>query len=998
MLIRVQIGVKASLKDRLGQALVGQIAGLGIRSIRAVHTAQLYFIQADWTQAQVERCCRELLIDPLVQEYSYWVGESAMPRPEIALAHDAHVVEVIFKRGVTDNLADDALAGLRTLGLADGVRVRTGQRFTLFGSLTVEELERIAPGVLCNPLIQTYAFGPITPSFTPPAPAARPWTRKIPLREAGDERLIEISRQGVLALDLEEMRAIGDHFRRQGRDPTDVELETLAQTWSEHCGHKTFKAVIEYEEWSPSRLSSSDFIAQREKRGRRGKKGRQKEIIDGLLTTYLRSATEQIGADWVLSAFVEDAGVIRFDDEYEVSFKVETHNHPSALEPFGGANTGTGGVIRDILGVSAQPIAATDVLCFGPLDLDWDELPPQVLHPRRVFKGVVSGIEDYGNKMGIPTLSGALLFDPGYTANPLVYCGCVGLAPQARHPQAPEAGDLILLIGGRTGRDGIHGATFSSLELTSQTGEELGSAVQIGNPIEEKKFTEAILRARDGGLYSAITDCGGGGLSSAVGEMGAQSGVEVALDKVPLKYAGLKPWEIWISEAQERMILAVPPAKLAAIQRVFDAEGVATTVIGSFTGDGWLRLTYQGETVAELEMEFLHHGQPRQHLRAGWRLPEEADPDLDEPADLTPYLLKVLADPNVASKESVIRRYDHEVQGKTVGKPLVGAGDDGPADAAVVQPCYDSPQGIVISCGINPRQGMIDPYWMAVGNIDEAVRNAVAVGGDPDRTAILDNFCWGNPRLPDRLGALVRAAKGCYYGAVGFGTPFISGKDSLNNEYRDMHSGELVSIPPTLLISAISLTPDVRKTISMDFKRAGSVLYLVGGTRAELGGSYYYKVRGVEGGRVPRVSPESARARYQALFRAIQEGLILSAHDCSEGGVGVALAEMAIAGRLGADVDLRALPGELGRSDHALFSESHSRLVVEVAPEHAVAFEGAMAGGVCARIGVLTEDRRLCVTGLEGRKAVDVEIEQLRAAWQTLGTRILRKPSDGARM
>jgi len=964
MLIRVEIQVKAPFRDRLGQGLAGQIRDLGIKTIRAVHTAQLYFIQADWTEAQVERCCHELLIDPLVQKYSYWVSERAMPRPEIALADDAHVLEVIFKPGVTDNLADHVLAGLRTLGLSDGIQVRTGQRFTLFGSLAGEELEKIARRVLCNPLIQTYAFGLIIPSFTRPASAARPWTREIPLREARDERLMEISRRGVLALDLQEMRAIQDYFRRQGRDPSDVELEALAQTWSEHCGHKTFKAVIEYQEGE--------------------EKGKERERIEGLLRTYLRGATEQIAADWVLSAFVEDAGIIIFDNSYELSFKVETHNHPSALEPFGGANTGTGGVIRDILGVSAQPIAATDVLCFGPLNLGWDELPPQVLHPRRVFKGVVSGIEDYGNKMGIPTLSGALLFDPGYTANPLVYCGCVGLAPRGGHPQGPQAGDLILLIGGRTGRDGIHGATFSSLELTSQTGEELGSAVQIGNPIEEKKFTQVILQARDRGLYSAITDCGGGGLSSAVGEMGAELGVEVALDKVPLKYAGLKPWEIWISEAQERMILAVPPANLAAIRELFAAEEVETTVIGSFTGEGRLRLTHQGETVAEVEMEFLHHGQPRLHLHAEWHPPDETDPDLDEPADLTPYLLKILADPNVASKESVIRRYDHEVQGRTVGKPLVGAGDDGPADAAVMQPRYDSTQGIVISCGINPRQGTIDPYWMAMGAIDEAVRNAVAVGGDPDHTAILDNFCWGNPRLPDRLGALVRAAKGCYDGAVGFGTPFISGKDSLNNEYRDTYSGELVSIPPTLLISAISLTPDVRRTVTMDLKRAGSFLYLVGETQDELGSSYYYKVCGLGGGRVPRVTPQSARARYCALFRAIQDGLILSAHDCSEGGLGVALAEMSIAGRLGAEVDLRALPGELSRSDHALFSESHSRLVVEVAPENAAAFEEAMAEHFCAHIGAVTVDRRLSVMGLDGREVVDVGLEQFRAAWQSL--------------
>jgi len=982
MLIRVEIGVRASYGDPLGRAVAGQIADLGIETVRAVHTAQLYFIQADWTKAEVERCCLELLIDPLVQEYGYWLSDTAMPQPEIALAGDVYVVEVIFKPGVTDNLANHVLTGLRTLGLGDRTQVRTGQRFSLSGSLKEEELESIARRVLCNPLIQTYTLGSIAPAFAHPASAARPWTKEIALREADDERLMEISRRGVLALDLEEMQAIGDYFCRQGRDPTDVELETLAQTWSEHCGHKTFRAVIEYEERGTGPSDSCPLSPREGKHNSRGKEENEREIINGLLRTYLRSATERIAADWVLSAFVEDAGIIAFDDNYELSFKVETHNHPSALEPFGGANTGTGGVIRDILGVSAQPIAATDVLCFGPLNLDWDELPPRVLHPRRVFNGVVSGIEDYGNKMGIPTLNGAILFDSGYTANPLVYCGCAGLAPRGAHPRGPQTGDLILLIGGRTGRDGIHGATFSSLELTSQTGEELGSAVQIGNPIEEKRFTQVILQARDQGLYSAITDCGGGGLSSAGGEMGAELGVEVALDKVPLKYAGLKPWEIWISEAQERMILAVAPANLMAIRELFAAEDVETTVIGSFTGDGWLHLSYQGKTVAELEMEFLHHGRPQLCLRAEWHHPDETDPHLDEPVDLTPYLLSILADPNVASKEPVVRRYDHEVQGRTVGKPLVGANDDGPADSAVLQPRFDSARGVVLSCGINPRLGLIDPYWMAMGSIDEALRNAVAVGGDPDRTAVLDNFCWGNPRLPDRLGDLVRAAKGCYYGAVGFGAPFISGKDSLNNEYRDTHSGGLVSIPPTLLISAISLTPEVQKTVSMDLKRAGDSLYLVGETRAELGASYYYKVRGVGGGHVPRVDPRSARARYRALFRAIQGELILSAHDCSEGGLAVALAEMAIAGRLGVEADLRVLSGEVARSDHALFSESHSRLVVEVAPEHQVAFEEAMAGHGWARIGAVTGDPRLCVTGLDGRQVVDVAVAQLRTTWQ----------------
>ncbi|MBC7256781.1 MAG: phosphoribosylformylglycinamidine synthase subunit PurL, partial [Chloroflexi bacterium] len=445
--------------------------------------------------------------------------------------------------------------------------------------------------------------------------------------------------------------------------------------------------------------------------------GPRTQQIDGLLRTYIQAATRAIHAPWVLSAFVDNAGIMAFDERYEVSFKVETHNHPSALEPFGGANTGVGGVVRDIIGVSARPIANTDVLCFGPLDMPLEELPTGVLHPRRIYQGVVKGIEDYGNKMGIPTVNGAIYFDPGYTANPLVYCGCVGIAPRGAHPRQAQAGDLIVVLGGRTGRDGLHGATFSSIELTDETGVTSSGAVQIGNPITEKMMLDAILQARDERLYHAITDCGAGGLSSAVSEMGRSVGAEVHLERVPLKYHGLQPWEIWLSEAQERMVLAVPPEHEARLRAICEGYSVEMTVIGTFSGDGRLRLYYDGMPVADMAMEFLHEGIPRRHLKAVWRppsRPKQAPPE--RPMDAGDLLIRMLAHPNVRSKEDVVRRYDHEVQGGTVIKPFAGRWDDGPSDGAVIKPLEvrDSWRGLAIGCGFNPAYGEIDPYAMAV--------------------------------------------------------------------------------------------------------------------------------------------------------------------------------------------------------------------------------------------------------------------------------------------
>ena len=554
-------------------------------------------------------------------------------------------------------------------------------------------------------------------------------------------------------------------------------------------------------------------------------KGRETEMIDGMFKTFIQRATEEIGAEWCVSVFTDNAGIIEFDDNYNIVFKVETHNHPSAIEPYGGAGTGIGGVIRDSLGtgLGAKPILNTDVFCFGLPDLSYDELPKGALHPKRVFKGVVSGVRDYGNRMGIPTANGAILFDPRYTGNPLVYCGNVGLIPRDRCDKTVEPGDLIIAVGGRTGRDGIHGATFSSLEL-DDTSESLGSVVQIGNPIMEKKIVDALMQARDRQLYRNITDCGAGGFSSAVGEMGQEIGADVHLENIPLKYTALDPWEIWLSEAQERMVIAAPPGNLDELLAICEAESVEATVLGTFTDTHRLRVFYRGEVVGDLDMDFLHNGLPRHTKKAVWDPPQHPEPALGQvnSTQLTENLCRILASPNVASKEWVIRQYDHEVQGGLVLKPLVGRENDGPGDACITTPVLGSPKGVIVANGINPKYGDIDPYDSAAAAIDEALRNIIAVGGNLEQTALLDNFSWGNPDKHDRLGGLVRSARACYDIAVAYGTPFISGKDSLYNEYRDTTTGEQLAIPPTLLISAVCVMPDVGKAVSMDVKSPGN--------------------------------------------------------------------------------------------------------------------------------------------------------------------------------
>jgi phosphoribosylformylglycinamidine synthase len=818
-----------------------------------------------------------------------------------------------------------------------------------------------------------------------------------------------LSRERTLSLTLVELEVIQQHFRSEGRDPTDIELETIAQTWSEHCSHKTLTGRVTYTDENGTRH------------------------FNNLLKETIFAATERIRQelgehDWCVSVFQDNAGIVKFDERHHVAFKVETHNRPSAIEPYGGANTGVGGVIRDTLGtgLGAKPIANTDVFCFAPPDTPAADLPPGVLHPRRIMRGVVSGVRDYGNRMGIPTVNGAICFDPRYVGNPLVFCGNVGLVPHNMAFKEAQPGDLIVAVGGRTGRDGIHGATFSSAELTHESEKVSGGAVQIGNAITEKMVLDVLLAARDEGLYTAVTDCGAGGFSSAVGEMGADIGAEVWLEKAPLKYAGLSYTEIWISEAQERMVLAVPETKWPRLSALCESENVEAVVIGRFAPTGKLELKYEGTSVGQLDMHFLHGGRPKVQRQATYARKSEVgsqksarpNSDLRSPtSDFNAVILRLLSSLNIASKEWVIRQYDHEVQGGSVVKPLVGVANDGPSDAAVLRPVLSSRRGLVIACGLNPRYGDIDPYHMAACAIDEAVRNCVAVGADPSQIAILDNFCWGYTDRPETLGALVRAALGCYDVAVALGTPFISGKDSLNNEFSYVADGQkqTIQIPHTLLISALGQIADVSRAVTMDFKAAGNLIYQVGWTKHELGGSELCSPtlrvgQAVPGDSallahtecgptsVPEVDPATAKRTFAAVHAAIYQGLVRACHDPSEGGLAVAVAEMAFAGGLGARVRLADVPHDSSVDPKAddlgtilLFAESASRFVLEVEPHHRDTLEAIFRQHdvPLAHIGEVTDSARLQVAaaphaGHEPPAAwlIDLPIAELKEAWQ----------------
>ncbi len=996
---RIEVCLKTNLKDALGLKTLKRARedlGLPVEDIR---TYKVYLVEMDLGLNTLDAIAKGPFSDPVIQKYT-------INRPVAKAISEASgtdyqwVIEVGFRPGVTDNegkTAKEAIELLleRRLGQDEGVYTSTG--YLIKGGLDKAQAESLAMDLLANDLIQRTTICPFdqledtynkenSPFFFVPRvrEEAKVEVLEFDLSAMSDEELMRLSRERVLVLSLKEMKILQAHLQDKriveerkkvglGAKYTDCELEALAQTWSEHCKHKIFNAKILYKTPEGS------------------------EELDSLFDTYIRGATDTIrkrlgDRDWCLSVFKDNAGVVSFTDELNVAFKVETHNSPSALDPYGGALTGIVGVNRDPFGtgLGAKLVFNTDVFCFGPPDYD-KPIPKGLLHPKRIFEGVREGVEHGGNQSGIPTVNGSIVFDERYLGKPLVFCGTGGVMPKTiggrpSYEKKAQPGDAIVMCGGRIGKDGIHGATFSSEELHEGSP---ATAVQIGDPITQKKMTDFLLRARDLGLYNSITDNGAGGLSSSVGEMAQESGgFELHLDRAPLKYPGLQPWEILVSEAQERMTVAVPPEKLDEFLALSEKMGVESTVLGTFTDSGKYHCLYNGKTVAYLDMDFIHNGVPQMELTAIWEPPEHEEPDFECPSDLGDELKKLLSRFDICSKEYVVRQYDHEVQGGSVIKPLCGAMNDGPSDAAILRPDLDRMEGLVVSHGICPRYSDIDTFHMVCAAVDEAVRNALCVGAKFDEMSGLDNFCWCDPvqseKTPDghyKLAQLVRANKALYEICTTYMIPCISGKDSMKNDATI--GGVKISIPPTLLFSLIGKIDDVRKALTMDVKGPGDLVYILGTTFAELGASEYLSSRGLIGNTIPKVNIEEAAARYRAFSEATKRGLVASCHDCSDGGLGVCLAEKAFSGGLGMDVDLSAIPAEnIDRLDHLLFSESQSRLVVTVRPENRAEFEKVMAGSVFSLIGEVTDSPRLTMSH-NGEKIVDEPVEELKKAWQS---------------
>ncbi|MGD0237778.1 MAG: AIR synthase-related protein [Syntrophorhabdales bacterium] len=982
------------------------IEGLLRTRIDALERRKVYTIDASLTKKELSLLTKELFVDP--------IAERTLSDKDV----DGFdwLIEVGYKPGVTDNVGKTArnvaIPNIVNRELGEREGVYTSMQYLIGGKhLSREEIVRIGTGLLANPVVETIkviACSEIkTNGIAIELPVIRT-ERQIEVKSydlnAGDGRLAEISRNGGLSLSLEEMKGISEYFTREGvmaerkkvgmekqfwGSPSDVEIEAIAQTWSEHCKHKIFNAKISY---------------------RDGETGKGEEI-DGLFNTYIKTPSNKIASElgWVASSFHDNAGVVRFNERVFVVDKVETHNAPSALDPYGGAITGIVGVNRDVMGTGMGAKLMFNVFgySFGS-PLYSGELPEGVLHPRRIRDGVHKGVIDGGNQSGIPLAGSWEFFDERFAFRPLVFCGSIGVMNREINGEPSEVkkaspGDVIVMVGGRIGKDGIHGATFSSAELSKDSPVQ---AVQIGDPITQKKMADFLLEARDLGLYTCITDNGAGGLSSSVGEMARYTnGCSLDLKKAPLKYQGLDPWEILLSEAQERMTLAVAPGKLDAFLKLAKGRDVEATPLGTFERSGRFHVTYGDKTVAHLDMRFLHEGVPRMELRAEWKKELYEEPKFEAPVDMNKTLKEMLSRLNICSKETKLRQYDHEVKGLSVVKPLVGKERDVPSDATVSFLEYGSKEGLIAASGANPHYSDIDTYHMAASAVDEAVRRIIAVGGKmPSKKNVLyglDNFCWNLSELDDedgrfKLAQLVRANKALADYCEAFGVPCVSGKDSMKNVWKmkEVVEGKevekTVSIPPTLLFSARAKIDDVGKAITMDVKRPGDLVYVVGKSYDELGGSEYYaymgeKLRGERyvGNNVPKVDAESAKRTYENLSKAAEIGLVHSIHTPTIGGLGVALAQTAFAGGHGIVIDLQDVPYEgEKRDDRVLFSESNSRFVVTIPPEKKDAFERMMEGTACSCVGFVVLDPRLVVWS-GGVRIIDSEIESLKEAWKS---------------
>ena len=921
--IENRISIRSIATDPRAKAAVHSSKTLQVKGVESIEISDLIWFDPPLDD-EARKKVTQFLVDPLLQSAAWGIESSSA----------SHTVEIAFLPGVTDSEAREVQRAALVLGI-DVKAVATGRRYEIHGPVSADGVEMLTRRLLANSVVERWAINDFVDPPIGVLASVPDAVRRISLGD--DAALDALNRERAMALDAEELRVIRDHFLTLGRDPSDVELEMIAQTWSEHCAHKTFRARLFNEQ------------------------GNEVQSLLG----RIKEATEKINAEYVISAFVGNAGIISYDGEHTLALKCETHNHPSAVEPFGGANTGVGGVIRDILGAAHDPIACTDILCFGPQNLHVDQLPAGSLHPQRIHDGVIAGVADYGNKIGLPTIAGAVLYDPGYVANPLVFAGCIGQSKlSAPSLSGPNVGDAVIVIGGRTGRDGIRGATFSSLTMDASTGEIAGASVQIGDPLTERLVMEVLREAR--GLYTAITDCGAGGLSSAVGEMAEGIGASCELDLVPLKYSGLAPWEIWLSESQERMVLAATNPE--PLRQLCVEKGVDFAVIGTFTGDNKLIVTASGEVVIDLDTQFLHDGRPqrRMELVAPRVRGREDVPKLK--SSIVETLLQLLQHPNIASKASVVHRYDHEIGGATVVRPLSGSELDGHSDGTVwIDPRRET--GFAIGIGVNPWFGLGDPEAMGWLVVDEAIRNSVCAGADPKKCSLLDNFSWGDPRDPIVLGQLSSTVDGMCAASLAFNAPFVSGKDSLNNAWTEA-DGSRSSIPPTLVVTAVAEI-EAKNVVTPDLKTPGNVLVLIGSTNAEFGGSHLGMILEDPRGLVPRID-EAAPVRYNRFHAAITKGLVKSAHDCAEGGLGVSIAEMCIGGRLGAEITMLPTPDSV----IGWFSESMGRIVAEVDPADLKELEDIMSESVLV-IGTVTSEPTLKLLN-DG----SVAITDLLAAWQ----------------
>lgn len=1016
--IITRIEIYSKIKDTRAQVVKNKLVDRKLlRPENDIKIADIYTTDKQFTTTQIDKISL-MLANPVSQKYLV----TASSKPVLSNSEKfSFAIEIGYLPGVTDNIAATAKENIEDLlkqKFAPDESIYSSQLFFIYGDISEKNIQEIKNS-LYNPLIQRagiknhseYSASKGMDFIIPKVTLKNnPEVTQVNLN-VSDEELTKIGKMGIenkdgtrrgpLALDLTFMKTIQSYFNKIGRNPTDIELESIAQTWSEHCKHTIFADPID-------------------------------DLKNGLFKTYIKKATDLIRKsrsafggknskkDFCVSVFTDNSGGISFDDDYMVTHKVETHNSPSALDPFGGAITGIVGVNRDAIGfgMGAKPVANFYGYCFADPRKDiplykGKNKSQKMLSSRRIMEGVIAGVNSGGNQSGIPTPQGFIYFDERYRGKPLVFVGTVGLIPKQinntlSHIKKAMPGDYIVMLGGRVGKDGIHGATFSSEAM--DTGSP-ATAVQLGDPITQKKLSDAIVKeARDMLLYNSITDNGAGGLSCSVAEMAKESnGCLVDLEKVPLKYPNLEPWEIWISESQERMTLAVPPAKWKKFESLMKRRGVEASIIGKFTDTGNCVVKFKGKKIMDIDLDFLHDGLPQRSMIT--KKPEirisksEAKSNVQNKNEKNELniensnfdivtnlefrasnfkfnnsILQILSRLNIAGYEFISSQYDNIVQGNAVLGPLQGRGRVN-ADTSVIRPVLSSQKGVILSQALYPTYTEIDPYNMAASSIDTAIRNTVAAGADPDYLSLLDNFCWCSSNDPERLWQLKESARACFDYAIAYGTPFISGKDSMFNDFKGFDENDNpvhLSILPTLLISAFGVIPDINKVVSLDAKLPGDLVYILGETYDELSGSEYYIMQGRAGsGKIPSVNASKNYILYKSFYKIVQQDLVASAISINRGGLAVALSKKAIGANLGITININEIPCSLTDEETILFSESQGRILATVAPENKALFEKNLKGVPFAKIGVVTKEREVIVNDFKNKALINLNLDKI---------------------